>query len=57
MTDGCGITKEEIDENIAITIRNRVNKIISGCMTRGMSSEATTDEVLEYLRLNKVSYG
>ncbi len=33
--------------------KNRINKIISGCMTRGMSSEATTDEVWEYLYLNK----
>lgn len=32
--------------------RNRINRIISGCLTRGMSSEAITDEVWEYLRLN-----
>lgn len=46
--------KNELTNELSLTddVRNRINRIISGCRTRGMSSEATTDEVWEYLRLN-----
>lgn len=45
-----------ISEDTSTNNRNRINRIISGCMTRGMSSEAITDEVCEYLKLQKVIY-
>lgn len=48
-TDGNTVT---LETDASTNIRNRINKIISGCMTRGMSSEATTDEVWEYLKLS-----
>jgi len=47
-------TELTIDLTLENDARNRINKIICGCMTRGMSSEATTDEVWEYLRLNAI---
>lgn len=48
-TDGNTVT---LETDVSTNTRNRINRIISGCMTRGMSSEATTDEVWEYLKLS-----